>query len=141
VDDDYYAVALNPVEVEPINTAHVIAFALASALLLSVVIFLVEAYGRFRVAKSRPALVTAFAVCAVSILFATYGDSMGFSPVVYILIPVLAIASVPPVVFSWGVWRVLAYLVLMRLSAGLLHTAFFNGLGWSDFLPVLRLSA
>ncbi len=132
-------ISVAQVQIAQNDPLKIIVFMAASTFVLALVIFAVGSIG----ARNRPSawrvLATAGAISGVGILLGKYGENFGLSWVVYYTLPALATIFLPPLVFDWRLRRSAACVVLALLSAPLIHAAFFYGLGWSEYMPFLRL--
>ena len=111
----------------------------ASSAVLALVILLTASMRGGRAPHWGWAVFAATAISLVGILFAKYGAKFGLPWQVYYSVPMLATVLVPPVLFRFTLWRSAAYVVLSFATAPLIHAAFFYGLGWSDYMPFLKL--
>ena len=121
------------------DPARIPVYVVASTLLLAAVIVFA---GRVRggvTPRSPAALAAAFAISAIGILFAKFGANLGLPWWIYYTLPALASVLIPPLAFRFALWRVGFYLVLASLAAPIVHAGFFYTLGWSDYMPFLRL--
>lgn len=110
----------------------------ASTLVLACVIVLVGRGANVGPGWFR-ALLVAFAIAAIGILFAKYGANFGLPWWIYYAVPMLATVLLPPVVFKFSLARAAAYVLLALATAPLIHAVFFYGVGWGDYMPFLRL--
>lgn len=86
-----------------------------------------------------PALGVALLVSVLGISFAKFGANFGLPWWIYYTVPMVATVLIPPLSFRFGVWRAAAYVLLAFATAPLIHAAFNYVLGWSDYMPFLRL--
>jgi hypothetical protein len=110
-----------------------------SAMALVLVIACAGSLGRGPGPSWLGAAVAAIAISVAGILFAKFGAQRGLPVLVYYLVPIGAAMLIPPIAFRFGFWRTLAHAALVLVAALLLHAAFFYGLGWDDYMPILRL--
>lgn len=114
-------------------------YILASTVSLAVVIWVAGGAHVSRWPKPVFALVVAFVISAVGIVFAKYGANFGLPWWIYYTAPMLATILVPPLLFRLSLWRAALYVVMAFATAPLIHAAFYYGLGWGDYMPFLRL--
>ncbi|MFZ2028888.1 MAG: hypothetical protein WAU68_01150 [Vitreimonas sp.] len=117
----------------------ILVFVVASTLMLAAVIVFSAGLGRGKPPRWLAALGIAFAVSAIGILFAKYGENFGLPWWIYYTAPMLATILIPPLAFRLALWRAGAYVLLAFATAPLIHAAFFYGLGWREYMPFLRL--
>jgi len=58
---------------------------------------------------------------------------------IYYSVPMLATVLIPPMALRFPPKAWLFYLLLAFASAPLIHAVFFYALGWSDYMPFLKL--
>jgi hypothetical protein len=118
----------------------ILVFILASTLVLGAVIMFSAGLRGGKGPRWLAALGIALAVSAIGILFAKYGQNFGLPWWIYYTAPMLATVLVPPLAFRFVLWRAGVYVLLAFATAPLIHAAFFYGLGWSEYMPFLRLA-
>lgn len=118
----------------------IVTYMAASTLVLVAVIYAANAgSGGRRLGAGRVALVAAL-VSVIGILFAKFGANIGFPWWIYYTVPMLCTVFVPPVAFRFSLGRSALYVVLAFLSAPLIHLTFVKTLGWTDYMPFLKLT-
>lgn len=114
-------------------------YILASTVLLAVVIMVAGGAQVSRWPKPAFALVVAFVISAVGVVFAKYGANFGLPWWIYYTAPMLATVLAPPILFRLSLGRAALYVVMAFATAPLIHAAFYYGLGWGDYMPFLHL--
>jgi hypothetical protein len=112
---------------------------LASTIVLALVIMFVAKLRGGNGTRWFAAFTVAAAISVVGILFAKYGANFGLPWHIYYTVPMLTTVFAPPLIFRFALWRALVYVLLAFATAPLIHAAFFYALGWSDYMPFLRL--
>jgi hypothetical protein len=84
-------------------------------------------------------VVVAVMVVATGMTIGKFGENIGLPWLLYYGIPLVLTVFVPPVAFGMKRREVVEYLVLSFVSAPLIHMAFYYLLGWSEFMPFLKL--
>jgi hypothetical protein len=121
------------------DPAHIPVYMLASTLVLAAVIWIC-AFGREPGPRALIVLLIAGAISVGGIVFAKYGANAGLPWWIYYTVPMLATVFVPPLVFRLGRARSILYVVLAFATAPLIHLAFVKLLGWTDYMPFLKLT-
>jgi hypothetical protein len=116
-----------------------LAYMLASTLVLALVIVFVGGLRGGRAPGWLAALGVALSISVVGILFGKYGENLGLPWWIYYTAPMLATVLIPPLAFRFVLWRAVLYVLLAFGTAPLIHAAFFYALGWGDFMPFLAL--
>jgi hypothetical protein len=111
----------------------------ASTLVLAAVIVFVGGVRGGQAPSWLAALAAAFAISAIGILFGKFGANAGLPWWIYYTTPALATVLIPPLAFRFSLWRAVLYVVVAFATAPLIHAAFVYALGWSDYMPFLRL--
>jgi hypothetical protein len=94
---------------------------------------------RARPAPSLLIAALAVAICAGGMLFARYGAQTGLPWTIYYTVPAAATVFLPPLLFRMN-WRETGlYLLLSSVSAPAIHAAFSFFLGWTEYMPFLRV--
>jgi hypothetical protein len=121
------------------DLVRLLAYMLASTLVLALVIASVGGLRGGRAPGWPAALGIALLISVVGILFGKYGENFGLPWWIYYTVPMLATVLIPPLAFRFALWRAALYVVLAFATAPLIHAAFFYALGWGDFMPFLTL--
>jgi hypothetical protein len=121
------------------NLVRLLAYMLASTVVLAVVIVFAAALRGGRAPGWLAALGIALLISVVGILFGRYGENFGLPWWIYYTVPMLATVLIPPLAFRFALWRAVLYVLLAFATAPLIHAAFFYALGWGDFMPFLAL--
>ena len=117
-------------------TARFLIFILVSVL---VFVWLVRFSLRHREVKpdrGRLAIVTALVVVG-GMVFAKYGNNVGFPWWIYYTIPALLTLLLPPIAFRMSAPETTRYLVLAFLSSPVIHVFLSLTLGWKEYLPFI----
>ena len=117
----------------------IIAFIVASTVALMLAILIAARAGGGKPPDVRWVFAVAVLISAVGIPFGKYGENFGLPWEIYYTVPALATVLVPPLAFRFPVVSFLCYTMLALLSAPLIHIAFFYTLGWSEYMPFLKL--
>ena len=70
-------------------------------------------------------------------VFAKYGNNVGFPWWIYYTIPALLTLLLPPIAFRMSAPETTRYLVLAFLSSPVIHVFFSLTLGWKEYLPFI----
>jgi hypothetical protein len=115
------------------------AYMAASTLTLAFVIFAANVGpGRRRLAVGRVVLVATL-VSVIGIWVAKFGANVGLPWWIYYTAPMFCAVFIPPIVFRFSSSRSALYVVLAFLSAPAIHLAFVEALGWTDYMPFLKI--
>ncbi len=116
-----------------------IVFVAASTAALTMAILVAARAGGGRAPDLLWVFVVSAVISAIGIPFGKYGQNFGLPWQVYYTVPAAATILAPPFVFRFSILRSLFYLILALFSAPLIHAMFFYGLGWSEYMPFLKL--
>jgi len=83
--------------------------------------------------------VVTLAVVPGGMLLARYGAQSVLPWWIYYTVPMLLTVFMPPVVFSMTRHEAIRYVVLAFLSAPVIHVLFSFFLGWTEYMPFLRV--
>jgi hypothetical protein len=121
------------------DIVRLLAYMLASTLVLALVIVFVGGLRGARAPAWPATLGIALLISVVGILFGKYGENFGLPWWIYYTVPMLATVLIPPLAFRFALWRAALYVLLAFGTAPLIHAAFFYALGWGEFMPFLAL--
>lgn len=82
-------------------------------------------------------LAVAGVVVAGGMLFAKFGQNIGWHWSIYYTLPALATLIVPPVALRFSRTELWQYLALAALSSPVIHLLFSFLLGWHEYMPFL----
>jgi len=116
-----------------------VVFVTASTVALSFVILFAARLRGGRAPGFLRVVIVAALISACGVPFGKYGENFGLPWQIYYSVPALATLLVPPLLFRFSITRSIVYVLLALLSAPLIHAAFFYLLGWSEFMPFLKL--
>ena len=109
--------------------------------LVSLFAFIAILYFVTRRRTQRPNTLTVIAVAALVVvggmLFAKFGNNIGFPWWIYYTVPALITLAVPPVAFKFSGKELAQYLVLAFLSSPVIHVAFSFFFDWHEYMPFI----
>ncbi len=110
-------------------------------ILVSLVAFLAILRFVMRKRPARPPLGVLLGVASVVVaggmVFAKFGQNLGWHWSVYYTVPALATLVVPPVILRFSVSELWRYLALAALSSPVIHVLFSFLLGWHEYMPFI----
>lgn len=80
-------------------------------------------------------------VVVVGMTLGKYGAMAGLPWWVYYPVPMMMTVIAPPVVLKFNTQRTVGYLILSFLSAPIIHACFSLLLGWTEYMPFLKIPA
>ena len=109
--------------------------------LVSLFAFIAILYFVTRRRTQRPNTFKVIAVAALVVvggmLFAKFGNNIGFPWWIYYTVPALITLAVPPVAFKFSGKELAQYLVLAFLSSPVIHVAFSFFFDWHEYMPFI----
>ena len=111
---------------------------LASLLIFWVLIRIILSKIEFA-SKLKQILLLSLVVVVLGMLFGKYGAIYGLPWWIYYPIPMLVTVLLPPIILKLNKSRTVLYLFLSFLSAPLIHVLFAFFLGWTEYMPFLKI--
>jgi hypothetical protein len=112
-------------------------------ILVSFVVFLAILGFVTRKRASRPSVVAVLTIAAVVVVggmvFAKFGQNVGWPWWVYYTVPAVVTLVVPPVALRFSAGELWQYLALAALSSPVIHALFSLLLGWHDYMPFIHV--
>jgi hypothetical protein len=121
------------------STLHMVCYMIASTLVLAALIWGITRTRAWGHAPLGHALKVAVLISVIGILVGKYGANYGLPWYVYYTAPLLATVLVPPLIYHLGLLRGLIYMVLAFLAAPAIHFVFVKLVGWTDYMPFLKV--
>jgi hypothetical protein len=111
-------------------------FVAVSLVAFIAILYFVTRHRTLRPNTSRVVAVAAIVVVG-GMLFAKYGNNVGFPWWIYYTVPALATLVLPPTVFKFSRKELAQYLVLAFLSSPVIHVVFSFLFDWHEYMPFI----
>jgi hypothetical protein len=110
----------------------------ASLLIFLLIIRILLTKNEF-VAKRKQVLILSLIVVVLGMTFGKYGAIYGLPWWIYYPIPMLLTVMLPPIILRLNKLKTINYLILSFLSAPFIHFLFSFFLGWTEYMPFLKI--
>lgn len=110
----------------------------ASLLIFFLIVKIVLPKKQFKV-KRKAIFLLSLIVVVFGMLFGKYGATYGLPWWIYYPVPMLVTVLLPPIVLKLNKVKTVLYLFLSFLSAPFIHAFFSFFLGWTEYMPFLKI--